>query len=166
MFKTRNDRSVIQVALALSLMALLSIALQFIFSRFLHYDKQYRLLHPDHYTAKLVTKDDFNQISDPNLRTINLANGSQFTKADRPEWEEEMIPYYKAMDNGTYYIKVTTKGTAHVLRDCFNTVLGAIIVNLFLVVFCINHLVKSGKSPNIGPQLASANPGQAPGPQS
>ena len=150
MFKTLNDRSVIQVALALSIMALFTIALQFAFSRFLHYDKQYRFLHPDHYNAELVTKADFDQIADPNMRTIALSNGSQFTKA-RPEWEKEMIPYYKAMDNDKFYIKITTKGTAHVLRDCFSTAFGAIIMNLFIVVICIKHLSKSGK----GQQIAS-----------
>lgn len=157
--KTRSDRSVVIAALALSIMALFTIATQFAFSRFLHYDKQYRLLHPDHYNAELVTKADFDQIADPNIRTIALANGSQFIKADRPEWEKEMTPYYKAMENGKFYIKITTKGTAHFLRDCFTTAFGAIIMNMFIVVICIRHLSKSGK----GQQIAPGNREQASG---
>jgi len=159
MFKTRNDRSIIYIVLALSCMALWMTAVQFCFLRFWHYDKQYRFLHPNHYNANLVTKTDFSQLSDPNVRTIDLSNGSQFIKADRPEWEKEMTPYYKSIENSDYLIKVTTKGTAHVIRDCFSTAFFSICLNLFIVVLCITHLIKSGK----GQHVAPGNHEQAPG---
>ena len=152
MFKTLNDRFVILVALFLSISALISIAAQFSISRFWLYDKQNRLLNPDHYNAELVTRADFDQIADPNMRTIALSNGSQFTKADRPEWEKEIISFYKPIDNSDHYIKVTTRGTAHVLRYCFESVCLSNPSILMIVVLCIYNLIKSGKCQHVSPE--------------
>ncbi len=154
--KILNDRLVIVVALFLSISALMSIAAQFSISRFWLYDKQNRALNPDHYSAELVTKADFDQIADPSIRTIALSNGSQFTKADRPEWEEKVIPFYKPIGTNDYYLKVTTKGTAHVVPYCFESVVLAFVQILMIVALCTYHLIKSGKGQPVAPEHAAA----------
>ena len=154
MFKTLSDRFVIVAALILSVSALTSIATR-LGSLRSHADNQHRRLHPDHYLAKLVTKADLKQLSDPSIRTVNLSDGSGLVKSDRPEWEKEMIPFYKPIANSDYYIQIRTKGTAHVLRYCFESVFLAIISILMIVLLCIYHLIKSGKGQHVAPEHAA-----------
>lgn len=56
--------------------ALMGIVIDTVFLRFVHYDSQYRSLNPEHYNVKVVTKEDYKQLSNPNYKSVN--NDSQY----------------------------------------------------------------------------------------
>jgi hypothetical protein len=84
-----------------------------VFARFLHYERQNRSLDPQTYDVRVITTDDYRLLSDPTKRDVTLADGTRFQKA--PVWETIVLPKYKAAGDGSHYVLVTTKGTAHVL---------------------------------------------------
>ncbi len=80
---------------------------------FLHRDAQARLLAPDHYQVQVVTADDYRRLADPANRVVTLSDGTTLEKA--PIWDEIVLPNYKPVCEGRYYVLVTTTGTAHYL---------------------------------------------------
>ena len=90
-----------------------SIFWAWIFMRFLHYEGQYRSLAPEHYDVEVVTADDYRLLADPAYPEVTLSGGT--TTRKEPIWYEVVLPKYRPVRNGTYYVLVTTKGTAHFL---------------------------------------------------
>jgi hypothetical protein len=84
-----------------------------VFMRFLHYEAQYRSLAPEHYNVDVVTAEDYRLLADPENREVTLSDGTTIRKA--PIWDDVILPKYKPVRNGTHYVLVRTKGTAHFL---------------------------------------------------
>jgi len=84
-----------------------------VFMHFVHSEAQYRLLRPEHYNVQVVTAEDYRLLADPMNREVTLSDGTTLGKA--PIWDDSVLPNYKPAGNGTHYVLVTTKGTAHFL---------------------------------------------------
>jgi hypothetical protein len=80
------------------------------FMRYLHYHSQYDYLRPDDYIAEVLLPADYEKISNPDIRQVTLSNGTQRTLSDKGR--EYILPKYKSVDNGRYYVLTTIKGTA------------------------------------------------------
>ena len=76
--------------------------------QFLHYDSQYRLLDPEHYNVKVITKEDHNKLADQQNRPVTLSNGTTLTKED--VWVSRVLKNYKSANNGSQYTLVTLPG--------------------------------------------------------
>lgn len=81
-----------------------------VFMRFIHYHAQNRALRPDDYDIQVVTAEDHRALSDPSQTSVQLSDGTRLTKG--AAWDSAM---FKAVRDGAFHAKVTTKGTAHIL---------------------------------------------------
>jgi hypothetical protein len=95
-------------------MICLSIAIIWIFARFVHYHAQHQILAPAHYTANVIPATD---------RTT----------------ENQQLMDFKKSEDGQYYVRVTTLGTAHHIRRTtsdlmfpFIFALGGVIVAVWI----------------------------------
>ncbi|MEZ6056261.1 MAG: hypothetical protein R3C01_06110 [Planctomycetaceae bacterium] len=86
---------------------------QWVFTRFVLADAQYRSLNPEYYEAKVVTAEDYQLLSDRSLRKVTLSDGSTIER--EPSWFEHVLPNYKPARGIDGYVLVTTYGTRHVL---------------------------------------------------
>src|SRR6188768_1668345 len=85
------------------------------FVYFVHSHAQYTSLAPNDYLFELVTKEDLAKLSDPSLTEVTLSDGRHFVKATA--WHELNMPQnYAPSPDGQWFVKVTTKGTAHFAR--------------------------------------------------
>jgi hypothetical protein len=120
---------------------------QWVFMRFWLYRSQNRNLNPADYEVRVLTGEEYEQLLDPNVRQVRIANGSRtIGKAGDPDWEEKAKSRYKSVYNGKYHVQVTTKGTAHALGYCYDILVPSVIFSLggllFIVVY---HLMKKVK---------------------
>lgn len=83
------------------------------FARFVHRDAQYRTLAPEFYEVQVVSAADYRLLADPAKRKVTFGNGISFEKSSI--WEEVVLPNFKPTDGGQLYVRVTTKGTGHLL---------------------------------------------------
>ena len=117
---------------------------QWVFMRFWLYRSQNRNLNPADYEVRVLTGEEYEQLLDPNVRQVRIANGSRtIGKAGDPDWEAKAKSRYKSVYNGKYHVQVTTKGTAHALGYCYDILVPSVIFSLggllFIVVY---HLMK------------------------
>jgi hypothetical protein len=117
---------------------------QWVFMRFWLYRSQNRNLNPADYEVRVLTGEEYEQLLDPNVRQVRIANGSRTVgKAGDPDWEAKAKSRYKSVYNGKYHVQVTTKGTAHALGYCYDILVPSVIFSLggllFIVVY---HLMK------------------------
>lgn len=94
-------------------MLLITVVLQWITMNVVHRDAQYRSLAPEYYLVEVLTPTDYRLLADPSNRDVVLSDGRRIEKA--PVWDEIVLPNYKLTDDGKFYVRVTTKGTAHML---------------------------------------------------
>ncbi len=80
--------------------------------RFALKDAQNRILKPEHYDVQVVTAEEYGELSDPEVRSVTLADGSTIIKA--AAWDDNVSAGYKPTATDQYVL-VTTKGTAHVI---------------------------------------------------
>jgi len=116
---------------------------QWVFMRFWLYDSQNRVLNPADYEARVLTPSEYEQMLNPEVREVRIANGSQtIIKAEEQDWEAKVKPRYKSVHSGKYYVEVTTKGTAHALVHWYGTFAPVAIFSLGGLLFLILHRVK------------------------
>jgi len=120
-------------SISLAGFCILLIAINTVFMQFLHYDSQYRLLNPQHYNAKVITQEDYKQLSNPENRSVKLSSGDTLTKAE--VWDSHVLPKYKPVNNGSQYVLVTLRGTAPFMRQYYSGVLPIFVVCIF-GLFC------------------------------
>ena len=84
-----------------------------VFARFVHRDAQYRALAPEYYDVQVVSAADFRLLANPSKRKVTLSDGTSFEKS--AIWEEVVLPNFKSTNGGQLYVRVTTKGTGHLL---------------------------------------------------
>jgi hypothetical protein len=120
---------------------------QLVFMRFWLYHSQNRKLNPADYEVRLLTAEEYEQLVDPNVRQVRVANGSQtMIKAADRDWQAKAKSRYKPVYNGKYYVEVTTKGTAHVLDHWYGTFVPAAIFSLGALLFLgVYHRREKGK---------------------
>ena len=119
-------------------MCVIFIAINTFFIHF-HYDSQYRSLNPEHYNVKVVTKEDYKQLSNPENRTVKLSNGGTVTNMS-DAFYRHVLPNYKSVNNGSQYVLVTLRGTAPFVSRWYESavmpivgvVLGIPLVNIIL----------------------------------
>lgn len=92
---------------------LIVVVASWVMVRFVHRDAQYRSLAPEHYNVEVLTAADYRCLADPSNRDVTLSDGRTIQKA--PIWDEVVLPNYKPTADGRCYVRVTTKGTAHLL---------------------------------------------------
>ena len=109
------------------------IAINTVFTQFLHYDSQYRLLNPKHYNVDVITQEDYKQLSNSENRSVKLSSGNTLIKAE--VWDSLVLPKYKSVNNGTQYVLVTLRGTAPFMRQWYSGVLPIFVVCIF-GLFC------------------------------
>ena len=115
---TEKQRSMFPILIALTMLFVLlgQLVTQWYMFRVRLYDSQNLVLNPQHYQATILTADEFAQLADPNTRTVVLAAGAvTLSKPDRADWERHNLPAYQSVYDGRYHLKLTTKGTAHIL---------------------------------------------------
>jgi hypothetical protein len=95
---------------AIFLVILLMVAWDAVFMRFVLYHSQNRNLRPGDYDVQVVTAEDYRSFSDPSQTTVRLSDDSVLTKG--VAWDSSR---FKPVQDGTMFVKVTTKGTAHIL---------------------------------------------------
>ena len=83
-----------------------------IFLRFVHAERQNRVLAPSQYDVQVVTAEDYHRLADPNNPEVTLTDGSRVQKA--PVWYSDVLPNYVRTADNRHYVLVTTRGTAHV----------------------------------------------------
>ena len=126
------------------LLALVALLLgQWASMQFWLYHSQNRVLNPADYEARVLTPSEYEQMLNPEVREVRIANGSQtIIKAEEQDWEAKVKPRYKSVHNGKYYVEVTTKGTAHALVHWYGTFAPVAIFSLGGLLFLILHRVK------------------------
>jgi len=120
---------------------------QWVFMRFWLYRSQNRNLSPADYEVRVLTAEEYEQLVDPNVREVRVANGSQtMIKAGDADWEAKAKSRYKSVYNGKYHVEVTTKGTAHALDYCYQIFVPAVIFSLGAFLFLgAYHLMKKAQ---------------------
>lgn len=118
-----------QVAPAFCMMLII---INFVFVRFVHYQSQYHYLDPQHYKVKVVTSEDYQNLSNPENRSVKLSNGTTITKAE--SWNSRVLPKYKSTDDGSLYVLVTVKGTAPFVRRWLSDMLPIFAILLFALI--------------------------------
>jgi len=126
------------------LLALVALLLgQWASMQFWLYHSQNRVLNPADYEARVLTPSEYEQMLNPEVREVRIANGSQtIIKAEEQDWEAKVKPRYKSVHSGKYYVEVTTKGTAHALVHWYGTFAPVAIFSLGGLLFLILHRVK------------------------
>ena len=126
------------------LLALMALLLgQWASMQFWLYHSQNRVLNPADYEARVLTPSEYEQMLNPKVREVRIANGSQtIIKAEEQDWEAKVKPRYKSVHSGKYYVEVTTKGTAHALVHWYGTFAPVAIFSLGGLLFLILHRVK------------------------
>jgi hypothetical protein len=104
------NRKALFVVIIAHLMIALYIITELFFMRYIHYHGQYNCLRPDDYIAEVILPVDYEKISSPDVRQVTLSNGTQKMLSDKGR--EYILPKYKSVDNGRYYVLTTIKGTA------------------------------------------------------
>ena len=99
---------------ALLLMAMLQFVTQWALMQFLQYHKQHQTLPADSYNCQIYTREDYRKLTDPNLDTVVLSDGSQ-VQGRTQAWYDDVLPHIKRVDKD-HYVQVTTLGTAHYLH--------------------------------------------------
>ncbi len=115
---TEKQRFMFPTLIALTMLFVLlgQLVTQWVMFRYQLYDSQPLDLDPEHYQATILTAQEFAQLSDPNTRTVVLAAGEvTLSKLDLADWESRHLRAYQSVYDGLYYVKLTTKGTAHIL---------------------------------------------------
>ena len=102
-------------------MCIIWIAVSTVFMRFVHYDSQYRLLNPEHYNVDVITQEDYQQLANPENRSVELTNGRTLKKSDM--WDSHVLPKYKPVDEDSRYVLVTLRGTAPFMQQWYSDVL-------------------------------------------
>jgi hypothetical protein len=120
---------------------------QLVFMRFWLYHSQNRNLNPADYEVRVLTADEYEQLVDPNVRQVLVANGSQtMIKTADTDWEAKAKSRYKSEYNGKYYVEVTTKGTAHALPYCYQIIVTAAVFSLGALLFiALHHRMKKAQ---------------------
>jgi DNA-directed RNA polymerase specialized sigma24 family protein len=101
------------IPIAVFAVLLCVVASRWIMMHFVLRDAQYRSLDPQYYIVQVVPAADYRNLADPANREVRLSDGTTIRKA--PIWDEVVLPNYRPTDDGQFYVRVTTKGTAHVL---------------------------------------------------
>lgn len=140
----KKERIVLFGATVCLLALVLTLFWQWVFTRFWLYHSQNRNLGPEDYEVRVLTSSEYEQLVNPDVRQVDVANGSQtMIKADDLDWEAKAKSRYKAVYNGKYYVEVTTKGTAHALAYWYGTFVPAAIFSLGALLFlAVYHLEK------------------------
>lgn len=115
---TEKQRFMFPILIALTMLFVLlgQLVTQWYMFRYRFYDSQNLVLNPQHYQATILTADEFAQLTDPNTRTVVLAAGEvTLSKSDLADRESHNLRAYQSVYDGRYYLKLTTKGTAHIL---------------------------------------------------
>ncbi len=138
----KKERFVLFATVCLFILVI-SLFWQWVFMRFWLYHSQNRVLNPADYEARVLTPSEYEQMLNPEVREVRIANGSQtIIKAEEQDWEAKVKPRYKSVHNGKYYVEVTTKGTAHALVHWYGTFAPVAIFSLGGLLFLIFHRVK------------------------
>lgn len=104
------NRKALYIVIFAHLMIASYMVTELFFMRYLHYHGQYNYLRPDDYIAEVLLPADYEKISNPDTRQVTLSSGTQRTLSDKGR--EYILPKYKSVDNGRYYVLTTIKGTA------------------------------------------------------
>jgi hypothetical protein len=130
---------------AFNMIVVLNLISTWIFVHFVHYHAQYTPLSPNDYLFELATKEDMVKLSDPSVKEITLSDGRYFVKA--PGWHQlNMTQYYAPSVDGRWYVRVTTKGTAHFARRWTENILFVLMAALPALVLSIWNLRRIGRS--------------------
>jgi hypothetical protein len=103
------------------------------FMRFWLYDSQNRLVKPEHYDVEIITREDHKQLANPENQTVKLSNGTTKTKGD--VWDSLVLQHYKSVNNGSQYVRVTTRGTAAFIQRWYYNIIPILcmcVVGLFI----------------------------------
>ena len=102
------------VLLSSAFLVLLSLNVSiWVFLRFVHAERQNRVLVPSQYDVQVITAEDYHRLADPKNPEVTLTDGSRVQTA--PAWYTNDLPNYVRTADNRHYVLVTTRGTAHVL---------------------------------------------------
>ena len=114
--------------------SILWIIIHTVFMQFLYYDSQYRSVNPQHYNVRVITQEDYKQLSNPENRSVKLSTGETVTGRTQA-WYSGVLPKYKSVNDGSQYVLVTLRGTAPFMRQWYSGVLPIFVVCVF-ALFC------------------------------
>jgi len=113
---------------------------QLAFMRLWLYHSQNRNLRPADYAVRLLTANEYEQLMDPNVREVDVADGPQtIVKIGEADWEARAKSRYKSAYNGKYYVEVTTKGAAHAMWYLYDIFVPAVIFSLGALLFLVAY---------------------------
>jgi hypothetical protein len=134
-------RSSLQMGMLLTCIML--IACEAYFVNYLHYESQHQFLDPDHYFLDVISQEDYQQLSNPENAMVVLSDGRTIRKSET--WDRLAMPAYKAVDDGTQYVRVQVKGTAPFVHR-YNS-------SMFPVLFlCLVAVLLGVRLPKRGPE--------------
>ena len=128
--------------------SILWITINTVFMQFLHYDSQYRLLNPQHYNIRVITQEDYKQLSNSENRSVKLSTGKTVTGRTQA-WYSDVLPKYKSVNNGSQYVLVTLRGTAPFIHQWYSGVLPILVACIFVLFFNIKRRKQVKKELNI-----------------
>ena len=114
--------------------SILWITIHTVFMQFLYYDSQYRSVNPQHYNVRVITQEDYKQLSNPENRSVKLSTGKTVTGRTQA-WYSDVLPKYKSVNDGSQYVLVTLRGTAPFMHQWYSGVLPIFVVCVF-ALFC------------------------------
>lgn len=103
---------------AIFFVIIVSAASQVVFTRYVHYHAQNRILKPNDYNARVVTAEDYQSLSDPSG--------------------------FKPIEDGSKYVMVTTKGTAHHLAYTLSQLIPFLFLGLVGLIVTWPRVDKTG----------------------
>lgn len=127
--------------------SLVWLAINTVFVCFIHYDSQNRILSPMHYDVRILTRNEYKELVSPESTHIVTSNGSTIIKSD--SWD--LMKSYKAVEDGSRYVQVVTKGTAHLVSFWLTTAMPMIIcfILTFFIAFWPKRHPKAIKSSEV-----------------
>lgn len=123
----------VKIVFAIGMFTLAWIIPNAIFVCFVHHDSQNKVLSPKDYDIQILTASDYEKVISPEKTSITTFDGSIISKSDQWNMEDK----YKSIQNGSQYVLITTKGTAHLIDFWLSTIIPVISFLILLTIIAL-----------------------------
>ena len=144
MKKIFQNQRPINLLTVLLIMLCMQFVVAWVFTRFVHYEAQYRCLPKDSFIAEVITAEDLGLLADRSQDSVTLSNGT--TIADRqPSFYEHSLPNYVKANGSEHYVQVTALGTAPFYDRWLSDFLPLFVMSLIALGFAFAELKWQGR---------------------
>jgi hypothetical protein len=116
-----------------SIAVIMVIIITTVFMRFPRYDPPTLPVKPQHYKIEIITKEDYNKLSNQENGSVELPNNTTQTAAETSD--PYLLPYYKSINDGSQYVLVAIRRNATFMNQWYHGIIPIFctcIIGLFL----------------------------------